>query len=1018
MHVLITIICLVCVILYYAKAEITRDSFGYTVPFNLGKKSGLPTNIDPPDHQLNNQMEGDIAKAQAISMDDVVVTSNDMYQQPTTVYMPEKDSMPPTLSNESLSIPVAKPNKRVSIYNIEPSQKADKLLGRNKHDIALSRRDSLLFTLESHIVTVKSQHTKNIHIRSSPTATCQELNSAIIEKLDILEPDTFGLAVIIDGEYIFLEPDVLLYKYAPSGWKSWKPGSKHQCKEFIVHFRVMYHPTNVNVLRENQTRYIHFLQVLEDILYGIITVSKDQSLILAGLALQAIWGYDKTRLPLYENIIKDYLPNYIIEEMAEEDVPGTLRRLHYQQSSLSRNQAEFYYLKEASNLDEYGHIYYTVSTTKDNDDFLLLGFSCKGLRVCRLINDVKETSLLCPWKTTDSIEFKNRKVHLRVTGKAPMTLYAIDHKRAQYFIKLSQKYHYFDRKYRNFTFVEESLEKENVYNVLDYHGEFMTVTLLKDLIGLGITIRHHATSLQTFAEIEAIKENGPAHKDGRLKIGDLLIEANGIRLINEPHKQIGSILSETAPQVNLIVFRRRDVNDTGQQNNDMIVNITSEMSGNNELSFDQADGSMPLEDHSSPFRKSSELTLIAESTIVDDSGIARPLSSISEVKTVKLLKKNKSFGFAISGSQRNPYRCVSITKITPTGAADECGELNIGDNIISVNGISSEGKSYQEVFDMLKGSGDELSLQVCPPDDDSHITVTIERKQMGPLGIRIKENEGRIEVSKIVKGTDAYANGMITAGDELIEVNGENLRGLSLREASEILLKQKDFFKINFYIRRKEKPPAEKEHIYSVPKSRQVQDVERYYFFSITLCKSRKGFGFKVRNDPPHERVNKGLYVASVDYDPALSDGRLQSGDELIEFNGHDMIGILREEGIKLMRSSGDEGNMMFRRRISKDRENTAEPVYVNVARNGGLDDDREEKVTEEVKINIVNEDGNKVEEIELQTLHHIKERDDDMSKPENNDIDRNTNSSEDNIPPLPNSSPPLSRPTSLIEPI
>jgi hypothetical protein len=107
----------------------------------------------------------------------------------------------------------------------------------------------------------------------------------------------------------------------------------------------MYHPTNVNVLRENQTRYIHFLQVLEDILYGIITVSKDQSLILAGLALQAIWGYDKTRLPLYENIIKDYLPNYIIEEMSEEDIPDTLRRLHYQQSSLSRNQAEFYYLK-------------------------------------------------------------------------------------------------------------------------------------------------------------------------------------------------------------------------------------------------------------------------------------------------------------------------------------------------------------------------------------------------------------------------------------------------------------------------------------------------------------------------------------------------------------------------------------------------------------------------------------------------------------------------------------------------
>ena len=29
--------------------------------------------------------------------------------------------------------------------------------------------------------------------------------------------------------------------------------------------------------------------------------------------------------------------------------------------------------------------------------------------------------------------------------------------------------------------------------------------------------------------------------------------------------------------------------------------------------------------------------------------------------------------------------------------------------------------------------------------------------------------------------------------------------------------------------------------------------------------------------------VGKGLYIASVDYDPALSDGRLRSGDEIIQ---------------------------------------------------------------------------------------------------------------------------------------
>ena len=28
--------------------------------------------------------------------------------------------------------------------------------------------------------------------------------------------------------------------------------------------------------------------------------------------------------------------------------------------------------------------------------------------------------------------------------------------------------------------------------------------------------------------------------------------------------------------------------------------------------------------------------------------------------------------------------------------------------------------------------------------------------------------------------------------------------------------------------------------------------------------------------------VGKGLYIASVDYDPALSDGRLRCGDEIL----------------------------------------------------------------------------------------------------------------------------------------
>ena len=51
----------------------------------------------------------------------------------------------------------------------------------------------------------------------------------------------------------------------------------------------------------------------------------------------------------------------------------------------------------------------------------------------------------------------------------------------------------------------------------------------------------------------------------------------------------------------------------------------------------------------------------------------------------------------VQGSSLNPYRSVSINKISPNGAADNSGQLKIGDHIISINGTSTEGLDYKKV---------------------------------------------------------------------------------------------------------------------------------------------------------------------------------------------------------------------------------------------------------------------------------------------------------------------------------
>lgn len=51
----------------------------------------------------------------------------------------------------------------------------------------------------------------------------------------------------------------------------------------------------------------------------------------------------------------------------------------------------------------------------------------------------------------------------------------------------------------------------------------------------------------------------------------------------------------------------------------------------------------------------------------------------------------------MQGTQGNPYRGVHLSKMTPGGPADRSGQLQIGDQILAVNGKNVEGHGYQRV---------------------------------------------------------------------------------------------------------------------------------------------------------------------------------------------------------------------------------------------------------------------------------------------------------------------------------
>ncbi|CAB3400349.1 unnamed protein product [Caenorhabditis bovis] len=93
--------------------------------------------------------------------------------------------------------------------------------------------------------------------------------------------------------------------------------------------------------------------------------------------------------------------------------------------------------------------------------------------------------------------------------------------------------------------------------------------------------------------------------------------------------------------------------------------------------------------------------------------IKEPLMENSTRQVTLCKKPGAGFGLSIKGGSENSQHLpIVISKIFPGLPADECGELFVGDAIVEVNGTSIEGQSHDEVVNMLKSSGDQVTLGV------------------------------------------------------------------------------------------------------------------------------------------------------------------------------------------------------------------------------------------------------------------------------------------------------------------
>ncbi|XP_048078932.2 multiple PDZ domain protein isoform X12 [Ursus arctos] len=443
--------------------------------------------------------------------------------------------------------------------------------------------------------------------------------------------------------------------------------------------------------------------------------------------------------------------------------------------------------------------------------------------------------------------------------------------------------------------ISEDVDKEDEFgyswkNIRERYGtltgELHMIELEKGRSGLGLSLAGNKDRSRMSVFVVGIDPNGAAGKDGRLQIADELLEINGQILYGRSHQNASSIIKCAPSKVKIIFIRNKDaVSQMAVCPGNTVdpVPSTSENSRNKEAersdttsdaavdlcSFKNVqhlelpkDGRLKVGDQilaiddevvvGYPVEKFISLLKTAKTTVklsiraenhdpqavasaagtasgeqkssslsptAPSSGSPEPESIPSTSRsstpaifasdpatcpiipgcetTIEISKGRTGLGLSIVGGSDTLLGAIIIHEVYEEGAACKDGRLWAGDQILEVNGIDLRKATHDEAINVLRQTPQRVRLTLYRDEapykeEDVYDTLTVElQKKPGKgLGLSIvgKRNDTGVFVSDIVKGGIADADGRLVQGDQILTVNGEDVRNAT-QEAVAALLK-------------------------------------------------------------------------------------------------------------------------------------------------------------------------------------------------------------------------------------
>ncbi|XP_008433956.1 multiple PDZ domain protein isoform X4 [Poecilia reticulata] len=472
---------------------------------------------------------------------------------------------------------------------------------------------------------------------------------------------------------------------------------------------------------------------------------------------------------------------------------------------------------------------------------------------------------------------------------------------------------------------EEEEEDEFGYswkNIIQLYGSLPGVLhmieLEKGKTGLGLSLAGNRDRSRMSVFVVGIDPNGAAGRDGRMGVGDELLEINGQVLYGQSHQNASSIIKSSPSKVKIIFIRNTEAL------NQMAVGPVREQEGDTTES--------QTEPKTSPANDDDTSTRVHHVIKVEEDGIA-----------------------FVDGNTESGVEIQSISEATEHTGNDGC--MKPGDKLLAVNGESVLGYTVEKVNSLLRKAKGPVKLtfvtnetvssyptphSACPDtvsSDGGHAsspsmpaaapstlsqpeaeintglsrsstpstlacdpatcpiipgcetTIEISKGRTG-LGLSIVGGcdtlLGAIIIHEVYEEGAASKDGRLWAGDQILEVNSIDLRAASHDEAINVLRQTPQKVRLTVY-----------------RDEAQYKEEELWDSFTVELQKKPgQGLGLSIvgRRSRDH-RNDTGVFVSDIVKGGLVDvDGRLMQGDQILSVNGEDVRSATQEAVAALLK--------------------------------------------------------------------------------------------------------------------